>query len=405
MTSDSAAQSVQQRRPRVALLSPISDAVGEARAVPRLAAAISAQGFHVDLLQGWKEWDSFAPHPFPEGVRVVSLHTRRFVPFIPSFRRVSSWASYRLWASMVGLGMVPGLVSYLRKVEPDFLAVRMLTTPAIIAHRMAGSQTKLVLSMGGLPRRAPLRNFLWPRLYRSADGYVAPAKGVAEAAALLSGIPAERFRIIPNPVLDEAVLRLAEEPLDHLWFGKPDCPVILGVGRLTRQKEFSTLIRAFAHLRREMPARLVILGEGELRRSLEALVRDLGVSADVQMSGFERNPYRFMRAADVFVMSSAWEGPGHVLIEAQAIGTPAISTDCPAGPRDTLLDGKAGILVPVGDHEEMARAVARMLNDKAAAGRMASAGREASARFFDASVGKKWATFLHELESERAGRQ
>jgi glycosyltransferase involved in cell wall biosynthesis len=133
--------------------------------------------------------------------------------------------------------------------------------------------------------------------------------------------------------------------------------VILGVGRLTRQKDFFTLVRAFAELRRRRRARLIILGEGEDRAGLEALVAELGLGDDVALPGFRDNAPGYMARSSLFVLSSAWEGLPTVLIEALAVGTRVVSTDCPSGPREILQDGRLGALVPVGDAPALAKAM------------------------------------------------
>jgi glycosyltransferase involved in cell wall biosynthesis len=133
--------------------------------------------------------------------------------------------------------------------------------------------------------------------------------------------------------------------------------VILAVGRLTAQKDFSTLIRAFAEVRRSCPARLLILGEAEERPALEALVKQLGLEQAVSLPGFVANPYPYMVRAALFVLSSRWEGLPGVLIEALYCGTPAISTGCPSGPREILADGQYGQLAPVGDVQALAQAM------------------------------------------------
>ena len=143
--------------------------------------------------------------------------------------------------------------------------------------------------------------------------------------------------------------------------GEP--PVILGVGRLTHQKDFHTLLEAFAIVRGQRKCRLMILGEGEDRDSLEALARKLGVAADVRLIGFATNPYKYMARSSVFVLSSRYEGLPNVLIEAMGLATPVVSTDCPGGAREILLDGKLGPLVPVGDSQALANELGSILGD------------------------------------------
>jgi glycosyltransferase involved in cell wall biosynthesis len=164
-------------------------------------------------------------------------------------------------------------------------------------------------------------------------------------------------QVIHNPVVTPELYRLAAEPVDHPWFGCADVPVILGVGRLNSAKAFDTLIRAFSLIRQQIPARLLILGEGEDRASLESLVQQLGLQQDVQLPGFVANPFAYMRVCSLFVLSSRWEGFGNVLAEALACGARVISTDCPSGPAEILANGRFGRLVPVDDAAALADGV------------------------------------------------
>lgn len=360
--------------------------------IPTLARALAAKGHRVDLLRVWKEWEGVDLGQEDNPVRIVSLGTRRLLPILPSIARVSSWANYRMQGAMMAAAMMPGFVRYLRRDRPDFLVARMQTMSAIVAKAIARGDTKLVLSMAGMPRSSGYRNFLWPRLYPRAHAFVAPAQSVATVAAERANLEIDRFEVIPNPVVSQRVLSLGEEAVDHPWFGDPEQPVVVAVGRLTRQKDFPTLVRAMARVREKVPARLLIVGEGEgeHRELIDKLKAELGLQDAVQLHGFDPNPYKYMRAADLFVMSSEWEGPGHVLIEAQALGTPVVATDCPAGPRDTLLDGRAGLLVPVGDSNAMADAIVESLTNREAALQRAMVGVATRASYFPEDVAERW---------------
>ncbi len=199
--------------------------------------------------------------------------------------------------------------------------------------------------------------------YPWADEIVTVSNGVADDFASITGLRRERIQVIYNPVVTPEILEKAEEPLNHPWFTPGEPPVILSVGRLAKQKDYPTLIRAFALVHRECPARLMILGEGEERPKLEALIQELGLDDDVSLPGFVDNPYAYMSRAAVFVLSSAWEGFGNVLVEAMAVGTPVVATDCPSGPAEILGGGKWGKLVPVGDIEKIAKAIIETLED------------------------------------------
>jgi glycosyltransferase involved in cell wall biosynthesis len=181
-----------------------------------------------------------------------------------------------------------------------------------------------------------------------ADHVIAVSKGVARDLSDRSGLAPDRIKTIYNPVFTPEIWKRAEEAPEHRWFCE-EIPVVLAVGKLKKQKDFATLIRAFARLRARRPVRLVILGEGPEREALRSLVTRLRVERDVDLLGFRENPFSLMRRASVFALSSAWEGFGNVLVEAMACGAPVVSTRCPSGPEEILDDGRYGRLVPVGD--------------------------------------------------------
>ncbi|MGL5795831.1 MAG: glycosyltransferase, partial [Waterburya sp.] len=205
-----------------------------------------------------------------------------------------------------------------------------------------------------------LTRFLW--FYSWADNIVPVSQGIADDLTKMSTRPLKNMSVIYNPVVTPDLLAKAKEPIDHPWFAPGEPPVILGVGRLHRQKDFPTLIRAFALVRQHKPARLMLLGEGPDRDKLEVLIKQLGLTNDIALPGFVNNPYAFMSKASGFVLSSLYEGLPTVLIEAIALGTKVISTDCPSGPAEILDSGRYGSLVPVSDIQALAETILTTLN-------------------------------------------
>lgn len=268
---------------------------------------------------------------------------------------------------------LPRLVGYLQQHRPTAL-LASLHYPceiAVLAKRLSGVSTRIVVSerntlsveaKGTTQISVRLTPLAAKFFYPWADGIVAISQGVAKDLAQTISIPLEQIDVIYNPVVSSNLFTQAKAFVDHPWFQPGELPVILGVGRLHPQKDFPTLIRAFAQVRQVRPVRLVILGTGPEEERLKALVRELGLENDVDMPGFVQNPYAYMARAAVMVMSSAWEGLGNVLIEAMAVGTPVISTDCPSGPAEILAHGKYGWLTPVGDNKAMAEAILSVLS-------------------------------------------
>jgi glycosyltransferase involved in cell wall biosynthesis len=217
-----------------------------------------------------------------------------------------------------------------------------------------------------------------------------PSEGVRRDLVGRFGVPAARVRTVASPVIHERLLHEAQPRPDHPWYAPGQPPVVLGVGELSRRKDFATLMRAFARLRGERRCRLVLVGEGREREALTALARELDVAEDVDLPGFQRDPYPFMAHSSVLALSSRWEGLGFVLIEAMALGTPVVATDCPSGPRELLDEGRLGPLVPVGDWQALAAALAATLADPPEAAAL----RQAAGRY---EIGAATSDYLREL--------
>ena len=186
----------------------------------------------------------------------------------------------------------------------------------------------------------------------------------------MSELPRERITTVYNGVDLRRLDELAASPVADPWFESDAPAVLMAVGRLAPQKDFRNLLKAFARVRSRRGVRLVILGEGPERARLESLAADLGIAADVKMPGAVPNPFAYMARASLFVLSSAWEGFGNVLVEALACGCPIVSTDCPRGPREILDGGAFGPLVPVGDDEALADGIIHALALPADRGRL-----------------------------------
>ena len=322
---------------------------GVSRVILNLAKGFVERGLKVDIVVLKAEGDALAW--IPSGARVVELN-----------------------AQMQGVGKLLylfSLVRYLRKVQPASLIVcRDDINFGSIAKYLAMVSTQvLLISHTNLSQYLDyssddvkksfsaylLRWFCW--FYGLADGIIAVSQGVADSLVNLAGRPLKQLRVIYNPVVTPEVLAKAEEPVNHPWFAAGEPPVIVGVGRLQALKDFPTLIRAFALVRQHMPARLMILGDGEERQNLETLISELGLTSDIALPGFVSNPYAYMSKASVLAMSSLCEGFGNVIAEALACGTPVVTTDCPSGPAEILDFGKHGSLVPLADAEALAQAI------------------------------------------------
>lgn len=331
---------------RIAVFLPSLAGGGAERTILNLAAGFADRELDVDLVLARAEGPYMGD--IPAAVRTVDLGAGRVV---------SSLAP---------------LVAYLRRERPLVMlsALWHANLAAMWARRIAGVQTKILVSaqntlsqgVGNSPlARAKITPFLLRRFQSWADGIVAVSGGVAADLTGPIGLKQERIHVIYNPIITSNFLQAAQQENSHPWFAAGEPPVILGVGRLTWEKDFPNFLRALRRVRDRRRVRGLILGEGPDRAKLESLVRELGLEDDVQLPGFVENPGSYMARAGAFVLSSRSEGLPTVLVEALALGTPVVSTDCRSGPREVLRDGRLGALVPIRDSQALADAVIETL--------------------------------------------
>jgi glycosyltransferase involved in cell wall biosynthesis len=335
-------------KPDIAIFGNFSPAGGINRCLANIIPVWVAEGLDVQLV-GYREAVRFFPEDLPESVGLNHLQSRS--------RLVTLW---RLWR-------------YLRRHQPRaLLATNHLDNLLIaFAGRLPGVRSRIVLevqnnfvaSTRGGRRKRRLKVARMRRFYPWADAMITASEGLAAAlreAGRLDDLP---IYPIHNAVITPSILARADEPVDHPWFHDGGGPVVINVARMNQQKDLPTLLEAIAEARKAEPVRLILLGKGREQANLEARARELGIAEAVDMPGYVDNPYAWMAKADVFALSSAWEGFGNVVAEALAVGTAVVSTDCPSGPGEILEHGRYGRLVPVGDSQGLGRAIIQALRE------------------------------------------
>ncbi|MDR1049164.1 MAG: glycosyltransferase [Synergistaceae bacterium] len=261
------------------------------------------------------------------------------------------------------------LLAWLRSNPIDFLISDYTSMRSLLAKlflRMPFHVVLLQQNMFTMDRNFIQMKLRFARcrlLYPLASACVCVSNGVAEEMKTLGLLAPDKIRAIYNPVVTRELLAQMDAPPEHPWFAEGEPPVVLGVGRLGDQKDFATLIRAFALLAPRRPGlRLVILGEGKQRTMLERLVREEKLTDRVSMPGYSANPYSCMKRAALFVLTSLFEGFGNVAAEALACGCNVVATDCKSGPAEILDNSRYGWLTKVGDPHDVARAMEEALS-------------------------------------------
>lgn len=324
----------------IALFLPDLNGGGAERVMLTLAKYFVGRGHRVDL--------------------VLARAEGALLPLLPPMvRLVDLQVGWRNWG-LLGLAVSATLrlAAYLRRERPDVLLSTLTgaNLVAVLARFVAHNQTRSVLREACSLRNVPstTRRLLMKFFYSRADRIVALTPLIRDELVHL-GIMPDRIIVIANPIDIEYVRSMSLVFCPHPWFIDRILPVVVTVGRLTKQKDHVTLIFAFKHLIKQMPARLLIIGEGSEKKALETLIDRLNLHNNIHLIGFDSNPWRWMGRADLFVLSSRWEGYPNVLLEAQALGVPIVSTEYDVSVYELL--GKNGVIVPAGNTTALSEAI------------------------------------------------
>ena len=269
---------------------------------------------------------------------------------------------------------IPRLRDYMRRRKPDAMIVALwpLTVASVIARMFLQQKPRLILSdHNHLTTQYSANRKAWAMLrtslrlfYPKADALVGVSSGVARNVSEISGLNIDRVATIYNPTSAPQRTDWPKDQTNAMWQGHQG-PRIISAGRFKSQKNHSLLLRAFAKIQRQTGAKLMMLGEGELENKLRAEIAELGITEHVVMPGFVVDPSPYYASADVFALSSDYEGFGNVLVEAMYFGLKIVSTDCRSGPSEILENGRYGSLVPIGDSQAFAAALIRAIKEPA----------------------------------------
>ena len=375
-------------RIRLGVVLPSLDGGGAERVILQLLGEIDPGQFEVVLVVGRLE-GAFAGD-LPASVAVVEVGRRRTRSALVSLWRVLRRVDPDVILSTLGLNLAVLMVRPLLPRRPGVVARLASTVGAEDRRRY-----------GGVQRLA----FRWAqrRLYTRADAVVCQSESMAQDARSYLGVASDRITTIHNPI-DGARLAAAASGPDP-FARTPGARHLLAVGRLHPSKGFDLLLPALAAVRRRAPGvRLTILGDGPERAALERQRDALGLREAVDLRGFVDNPYVWMRHADLFVLSSRYEGFANVLIEALSLGTPAVAFDAPGGMREVVREGENGWLAEAEDVDSLVAALRRGLDGHARLDMVAEAA-EVRRRFDIGHISQSYERVLRDAAPSRTASQ
>jgi len=335
----------------ISIISPQWGTAGTDINLLKIAEGLITEGFDVCLLIVGDEWSE---KKIKSEIRIVYLIPRYIFKFIKS-----KYIPWKITMTLSVIFSIFPLIFYLKKNNGHYI-LGLVPILTILGFLISNVKSKIIFSIQGLPRSKIIFNInLFFLKFLSDVKYVIPTKSMKEYLDVkYKRSESIEYQVVPNAVLDSNLISKSKELVNHKWYNTNKIFVITAVGRLTNQKDFTNLINAFALTANSLDfIRLVIIGSGEQRELLQSLVEDLSLESKVEFLGFQSNPYKFMNASDLFVMSSKWEGPGHVLIEALGTGCPVITTNCPIGPADSIQNGEFGELIEVGNSKALSESI------------------------------------------------
>jgi glycosyltransferase involved in cell wall biosynthesis len=330
---------------KIAFFIPAMYGGGAERVVLNLLEGMTAKDLDLDLVLAAAE----GPYMdrVPPTVNVVDLKAGRIInSILPLIRYLRTHKPSVLISHLNHANVIALIAGYLSRTNTPIIVVAHNTLSVARATQLRGNVVKLIMK------------WLYPRANAVATVSLAAARDMEVEL----GLPVNSVHTIYNPIVDHRLFTQAQEVTEEKWLKPNSPPLYLSIGRLTEQKDFVTLLKSFALVKEHLDARLIILGEGELRQDITLLIKDLGIADSVSLPGFVKNPYPYLKAASAFILSSRWEGLPTVLVEAMACGCPVIATDCPSGPLEILEQGKYGTLVPIGNFQALSQAMIQVLN-------------------------------------------
>jgi glycosyltransferase involved in cell wall biosynthesis len=337
----------------LAIFAPNLNGGGAERAALNLARSFTSRGIRVDFVLIAREGAYI--DQVPDNIRIIDFGGRKLRTIAPDLWRYVEQEKPDVLISILNEPSV--FVLWLKAIAQVFSPRSVMASLPIIVNVQNNVSTEAKFARDFKTRVMPwLAKWFFPW----GEAITPVSEGVGEDLVHL-GIPSHKIKVIHNPIVTPALLQQAHAPVDHPWFAPGQPPVIIAVGRLEAQKDYPTMLEAFAIARQSRSLRLMVLGEGVLRPELQKQIDDLGLSADVSLAGFVTNPFAYVAKADLFVLSSIFEGLPTVLIEAMAVGTPVVATDCPSGPFEILQNGDYGPLVKMKSPDALATAMLQRL--------------------------------------------
>ena len=322
--------------------SPFISKVATVSSVIRSAESIvnySQDKVEVSLIDAMGEWQEYE-NKIHSKIKVIKLSNKDYYNYLPRGGYIKSRLSY-LIIFFLSFNKLKNLIN---ERKPNFLIIHLMTSLPLFLTLFFKSKTKIILRLSGLPKLNVLRYFFWKIFSKKIYKVTCPTLGTYNNLLKKNIFDENKLCVLRDPALK--LKEFAEKKFKKVEnLNTKDKKYIIGIGRLTKQKNFKLLINGFSEIKKKYHEyELIIIGEGEKKNELLKLIKSYKLEKEIHLVGIKNNVYKYLRIADCFILTSLWEDPGFVLIEAGLSNTTVISSNCKNGPEEILKNGKNGYL-------------------------------------------------------------
>ena len=326
--------------------SPSLSKVGTINAVMNSVIGIKkySNKYNSSIIDACGEWENLKKN---KKISFIKLYKKRYFNFLPKGGYFKSRFSYLM---IFVFSFLP-LLKCIKKRKPEFMIIHLITSLPLIYLIFFKLQTKIILRISGLPKIVFFRKFLWKFISKKIFLVTCPTESTLTYLKKNKIFPKNKLKLLYDPFINpDEIKNKLKEKIIYDKYNK----YIISIGRLTRQKNFTLLINSFEVISKYFKnLNLKIIGEGEQRKILEKMIVEKDLTKRVFLLGFKKNIYKYLNQAECFLLSSLWEDPGAVLVEAAALGKNIISSDCDNGPKEILNNGKNGFLFKNNDKKDL----------------------------------------------------
>ena len=299
-----------------------------------------SKSFNPILINVCGEFDNYKNDLLKLDIEVIDLVFFSYHRFLPTKGFLQSRLSFLI---IFIISFIP-LFLLIRASKPDYLIFHLITSLPILVSNLIKKKTKFILRISGLPKYNLFRKFLWKNLGKNIYKVTCPTNGTINDLRLLKIFNDDKIILLRDPIINIKEFLKMKNKKNYLNFDDKDFSIV-AIGRLTKQKNFKLLIQCFDQvLNLKKNSKLFIIGEGEQRNFLQKLIENKKLSQKIFLLGFQKNVFNYLKNANLFILSSLWEDPGWVLMEAAMCNTLILSSNCRNGPKEFLEDNRGGVL-------------------------------------------------------------